>query len=96
MSVFLVLEGTLTGEDHGHLRGVLVDGLDDFPVTDGAAGLADGGHALSHGHIHAVAEGEEAVGDDDRTGEAAVGFPCTGLNVGKLVGEPLVGAGLGF
>ena len=25
-----------------------------------------------------------------------MGFPCTGLNVGKLVGEPLVGAGLGF
>ena len=34
-----MLERTLAGEDHRHLRGGFVDGPDDFVVAEGAAGL---------------------------------------------------------
>ena len=36
--LFLVLERTLAGVDHGHLRSLFVTGLHHFPVTDGTAG----------------------------------------------------------
>ena len=69
-----MLEGTLTGKDHAHLRRGLVAGHNDFGVAQGAAGLGNGGHALGNGGIHAVAEGEEAVGDQHGAGQAAAGL----------------------
>lgn len=81
-----MLERTLAGEDHRHLRGGFVDGPDDFVVAEGAAGLRDGGHALRDAHVHAVAEGEEAVGDEHRTGEAALGLLGVRFDGGELFG----------
>ena len=45
----------------GHRDVVLVAGVDDLLVADGAAGLDDGGHAGTAGALDVVAEGEEGI-----------------------------------
>ena len=44
----------------GHGDAVLVAGVDDLLVTDGTAGLHDGGHAGAAGTLDVVAEGKKA------------------------------------
>ena len=56
--------------------------------------MADGGDALGHGDIDAVAEGEEAVGNDDGTGKAALVGPGALLDVLELCREAGVCLGL--
>ena len=46
----------------GHGDAVLVAGINDLLVTDGTAGLHDGGHTGAAGTLDVVAEGEEGVG----------------------------------
>ena len=46
----------------GHGDTVLVTGVDDLLVADGAAGLDDGGHAGAAGALDVVAKGEECIG----------------------------------
>ena len=55
----LVMEQPQAAEGHGDA--VLVAGIDDLLVADGAAGLHDGGHAGAAGTLDVVAEGEECV-----------------------------------
>ena len=45
----------------GHCDAVLVAGVNDLLVADGAAGLHDGGHAGTAGTLDVVAEGEEGI-----------------------------------
>ena len=45
----------------GHCDAVLVAGVNDLLVADGAAGLHDGGHAGAAGTLDVVAEGEEGI-----------------------------------
>ena len=47
----------------GHGDAVLVAGINDLLVTDGTAGLHDGGHAGAAGTLDVVAEGEEGKCD---------------------------------
>ena len=55
----------------GHGDAVLVAGVDDLLVADGAAGLHDGGHAGAAGALDVVAEGEEGVRAKADTGHLA-------------------------
>ena len=55
----------------GHGDAVLVAGIDDLLVADGAAGLHDGGHAGAAGALDVVAEGEESVRTKANTGHLA-------------------------
>lgn len=58
--VCLVVEETVAGESHGHV--VLVSGLNDLGVLDGATGLGDELNTVAAEHIDVVAEGVEGVG----------------------------------
>src|SRR6185369_13365871 len=65
--LLLVAEVTVAGEHHG--QAMLVGGGDDFLVAHRTARLDDGlGTGFSH-HVDAVAEREEGVRGDDRTGQ---------------------------
>ncbi len=56
----LMVEQPDPGEGHGDA--VLITGVDDMVVPDGAAGLGDIGHAGLSGPLYVVAKGEEGVG----------------------------------
>ena len=55
----------------GHGDAVLIAGVDDLLVADGAAGLHDGGHAGAAGALDVVTEGEEGVRAKANTGHLA-------------------------
>ena len=65
----LVMEQPQAAEGHGDA--VLVAGVDDLLVADGAAGLHDGGHAGAAGALDVVTEGEESVRTKAHTGHLA-------------------------
>ena len=74
----------------GHGDAVLVAGINDLLVTDGAAGLHDGGHAGATGTLDVVAEGEESVGAQAHAGDLAQVFLLfLGGQRGGLLGEGL-------
>ena len=55
----------------GHRDVVLVAGVDDLLVADGAAGLDDGGHAGTAGALDVVAKREERIRTQRNTGDVA-------------------------
>jgi hypothetical protein len=69
------------GKDHGHA--VFVGGSDDFLVAHRAARLDDGLGAGGGQHVDAVAEREEGIRGDDRTGQ--VRPACCALMLAILV-----------
>ena len=74
----------------GHGDAVLVAGVDDLLVADGAAGLHDGGHAGAAGALDVVTEGEESVRTKANTGHLAeVGLLFLGGQRLRLAGEGL-------
>ena len=54
-----------------HGNAVLVAGVDDLLIADGAAGLDDGGHAGAAGALDVVTEGEESVRTKAHAGHLA-------------------------
>ena len=52
-----------------HRNAVLVAGVDDLLVPDGAARLHNGGHAAAAGALDVVAEGEEGVAAQGNAGD---------------------------
>ena len=74
----------------GHGDAVLVTGINDLLVTDGTAGLHDGGHAGATGTLDVVAKGEEGVGAQAHAGDLAQVFLLfLGGQRGGLLGEGL-------
>ena len=55
----------------GHGDAVLVAGVDDLLVADGAAGLHDSGHAGAAGALDVVTKGEESIRTKAHTGHLA-------------------------
>ena len=84
----LVLEGTLTGEDHGDV--CVVRAVDDVPVADRAAGLDDRGDALADADFKAVAEREERIRHHRAAGKAALLGPRLLHDLGLLPRAVLV------
>ena len=82
-----MFEGALARKDHRHLRLRLITGHDHLGVAQRTAGLGNGRHALGHGGVHAVAEGEKAVGNQARTRQSAARLGRARLNVGQLAGQ---------
>ena len=79
----------------GHGDAVLVAGIDDLLVADGAAGLHDGSHAGATGALDVVTEGEESVRTKANTGHLAeVGLLFLGGQRLGLAGEGLIGTTL--
>ena len=75
----------------GHGNAVLVAGLNDMVVPDGAAGLGDKLHARLVGPLDVVPKGEEGVASQSHTGHA--GEPLPALFPGedfRLLGEELL------
>src|SRR5699024_7743290 len=64
-----VMEQPQPAEGHGDA--VLVAGVHDLLVPDGAAGLDDGGHAAAAGPLDVVPKGEERVGAQAHAGDMA-------------------------
>ncbi len=54
-----------------HCDAVLIAGVDDLLVADGAAGLDDGSNAGAAGPLDVVAEGEECVRTQAHAGDVA-------------------------
>ena len=74
----------------GHGDAVLVAGINDLLVTDGTAGLHDGGHAGAAGTLDVVAEGEEGIRAQAHAGDLAQVFLLfLGGQRGGLLGEGL-------
>ena len=82
-----MLEVAHAGEEHGHA--VFVSGGDGFLVSDGAAGLDDGGDAGSGRGVNAVSEGEESVGGHDAARDGLPGLhdaDLGGIDAAHLTG----------
>ena len=69
-----MFEGSLAGEDHGHLGLCLVAGLNGLEIPHGAARVDHGADSFFDAHVHAVPEGKERIRDHGRTDEAALGL----------------------
>ena len=67
MPGLLMVEEPHPGKRHHNT--ILVAGLDDVVIPDGAAGLGDVLHAGLVGPLHVVTEGEEGVGAQGDAGE---------------------------
>ena len=74
----------------GHRDVVLVAGVDDLLVADGAAGLDDGGHAGTAGALDVVAKREERIRTQRNAGDMAQVFLLfLGGQRSRLLGEGL-------
>ena len=74
----------------GHGDAVLIAGVDDLLVADGAAGLHDGGHAGAAGALDVVTEGEERIRPQRNAGDMAQVFLLfLGGQRSRLLGEGL-------
>ena len=60
-----MVEQAQTAKGHGYA--VFVAGVDHLLVTDGTAGLDNGGHTAAVSALNVVAEGEERVAAQDNS-----------------------------